>query len=357
VSELLRIAQVAPLYERVPPRLYGGTERIVSLLTEELVRRGHDVTLFASGDSATTAKLIAPVPDALRLASQPTDALSAHVVELGQVFEADEAFDVIHCHMDYLAFPFSRMSRTPTVHTLHGRLDLPFLRPVFKQFRDVPVVSISDSQRAPLADLDMAWAGTVHHGLRLEGFRYSARGGNYLAFLGRVAPEKRLDLAIETARRLELPLRIAAKVDPTDRPYFETVIEPLLDAPLIEFIGEIGEHEKSDFLGGAMALLFPIDWPEPFGLVMIEAMACGTPVIARPCGAVPEVMRSGRTGFVVDTVDDMVEAVRRIDVIDRAECRRWVEQRFSVERMVDDYEAIFRRAAAAAVRRRVKHAA
>jgi glycosyltransferase involved in cell wall biosynthesis len=219
-------------------------------------------------------------------------------------------------------------------------------------------VSISDAQRAPLADLDVAWAGTVHHGLRLEQYQYSARGGDYLAFLGRIAPEKRLDLAIAVARRLGRRLRIAAKVDLADRPYFEKVIAPLLEDPLIEFIGEIGDDEKPAFLGGAMALLFPIDWPEPFGLVMIEAMACGTPVIARPCGSVPEVMRPGRTGFVEDTVDDMVEAVKRVDSIDRAECRRWVEQRFSVERMVDDYEAIFRRrASSAAMRRQGKRAA
>jgi glycosyltransferase involved in cell wall biosynthesis len=357
VSELLRIAQVAPLYERVPPRLYGGTERVVNVLTEELVRRGHDVTLFASGDSDTKAHLIGPVSAALRLAPA-TDALSAHLIELGQVFDRADDFDVIHCHVDYLAFPFAQLSRTPTVHTMHGRLDLPFLRPVFQQFHDVPVVSISDAQRAPLADLDVAWAGTVHHGLRLEQYQYSARGGDYLAFLGRIAPEKRLDLAIAVARRLGRRLRIAAKVDPVDRPYFEKVIAPLLEGPLIEFIGEISDDEKSAFLGGAMALLFPIDWPEPFGLVMIEAMACGTPVIARPCGSVPEVMRSGRTGFVGDTVDDMVEAVKRMDSIDRAECRRWVEQRFSVERMVDDYEAIFRRrASSAAMRRQRKRAA
>ena len=339
----LRIAQVAPLYERVPPWLYGGTERVVSYLTDELVRRGHDVTLFASGDSETKARLIAPVPAALRLASAPTDPLSAHVVELGRVFEQAQDFDIIHCHMDYLAFPFGRLVQTPVLHTLHGRLDLPYLRAVFEQFRDVNVVSISDAQRRPVVDLDIAWAATVHHGLPLDRYAFSPAGGDYLAFLGRISPEKRLDLAIAAAKRLGLRLRIAAKVDPADRDYFERDIKPLLDHPLIEFIGEIGDAEKPAFLGGALALLFPIDWPEPFGLAMIEAMACGTPVVTRPCGSVLEVMAPGRTGFVVDTVDEMVDAVKRINVIDRAECRRWTEERFSVHRMVDDYERIYAR--------------
>jgi glycosyltransferase involved in cell wall biosynthesis len=340
----LRIAQVAPLYERVPPRLYGGTERVVSYLTEELVRRGHDVTLFASGESETKAKLIAPVPTALRLASdasQAIDAASAHVLEIGQVFDRAREFDIIHCHVDYPAFLLGRAVPTPVLHTLHGRLDLPYLRPVFGHFSDAHVVSISDAQRTPLAGFDVRWAGTVYHGLPLELYPYSPTGGNYLAFLGRIAPEKRLDLAVAVARRVGIPLRIAAKVDAADRAYFERDIRPLLHDPLVEFIGEIGDAEKPAFLGGAMALVFPIDWPEPFGLVMVEAMACGTPVIARSCGSVPEVIAPGHTGFVVDSVGDMVEAVKRIDVIDRADCRRWVEQRFSVERMVDGYEQVY----------------
>lgn len=341
----LRIAQVAPLYERVPPVLYGGTERVVSYLTEELVEHGHDVTLFASGDSETKATVIAAVPTALRLASDSyqADASSAHVVQLGQVIQRARDFDVIHCHVDYPAFSLGRAIRTPVLHTLHGRLDLPYLRPVFAHFTDAHVVSISGAQRRPLADLDVRWVATVYHGLPLARYPYSATGGRYLAFLGRIAPEKRVDLAIAVARRIGVPLRIAAKVDPADRAYFDREIRPLLDDPLVEFIGEIGDRDKPAFLGGAMALLFPIDWPEPFGLVMVEAMACGTPVIARPCGSVPEVILSGVTGFVVDSVDETVDAVKRVDVIDRAECRRWVEQRFSVERMADDYERVYER--------------
>ena len=342
MTERLRIAQVAPLYERVPPSLYGGTERVVAYLTDELVRRGHDVTLFASGDSETTAKLIAPVPIALRLSGEARDPLSAHVIELSYVFEHADRFDIIHCHMDYPGFLVGRAVSTPVVHTLHGRLDLPYLRPVFEQFRDAQIVSISDAQRTPLRDLDLAWAGTVHHGLPLHRYAYSPEGGDYLAVLGRVAPEKRLDLAIAVALKLGVPLRVAAKVDVADRVYFEREIRPQLNDPLIDFIGEIGDAEKPAFLGGAMALLFPIDWPEPFGLVMIEAMACGTPVVARPCGSVPEVMRPGVTGFVSNTVEEMVDAVKRLDEIDRAECRQWVERQFSVERMTDDYERIYR---------------
>ena len=342
MTERLRIAQVAPLYERVPPSLYGGTERVVAYLTDELVRRGHDVTLFASGDSKTTAKLIAPVPIALRLSGEACDPLSAHVIELSNVIEHADAFDIIHCHMDYPGFLVGRAVSTPVLHTLHGRLDLPYLRPVFEQFRDTPIVSISDAQRKPLRDLDLAWVGTVHHGLPLQRYVYSPEGGDYLAFLGRVAPEKRLDLAIAVAGRLGVPLRVAAKVDPADRVYFEREIRPYLNDPLIDFIGEIGDAEKPAFLGGATALLFPIDWPEPFGLVMIEAMACGTPVVARPCGSVPEVMRPGVTGFVANTVDEMVDAVKRLHEIDRAGCRQWVERQFSVERMTDDYERIYR---------------
>jgi glycosyltransferase involved in cell wall biosynthesis len=338
----MRIAQVAPLYERVPPAFYGGTERVVAYLTEELVRRGHDVTLFASGDSRTCARLTAPTERALRLDPDARDPLSLHVIELAQVFERAEDFDVIHCHVDYLAFPFARLVGTPTVHTLHGRLDLPHLVPLFRHFHDVPVVSISDAQRAPLRHLRPAWRGTVYHGLPLEAFPFSPRGGSYLAFLGRIAPEKRPDLAIEVAKRVGLPLKIAAKVDPADRAYFEREIAPLLDHSLVEFVGEIGDAGKGAFLGGALALLFTIDWPEPFGLVMIEAMACGTPVIARPCGSVPEVLDPGLTGFLADTVEELVDAVKRVDTIDRAACRRHVERRFAVERMADDYEAIYR---------------
>ena len=338
----LRIAQVAPLYERVPPALYGGTERVVAYLTEELVRRGHRVTLFASGDSETNARLIAPAEKALRLNPDAEDRLSPHVIELGQVIEHATEFDLIHCHVDYLAFPLSQFAPTPTVHTLHGRLDQPEQVAVFRQFHDVPLISISNAQREPLRHLGVNWLGTVYHGLPRDAYTYAPRGGPYLAFLGRLAPEKRPDLAIEVAKRAGLPLKIAAKVDDADRAYFEREIKPLLDHPLIELVGEIGDEQKSEFLGGALALLFPIDWPEPFGLVMVEAMACGTPVIARPFGSVPEILESGRTGLIGDTVEELVEAVKRIETIERAECRQEFERRFTVERMVDDYEAIYR---------------
>jgi len=342
VSRRLRIAQVSPLYEPVPPALYGGTERIVGYLTEELVERGHQVTLFASGDSRTGARLVAPAPRALRLGSPPKDDLVFHLLELARVFERAREFDVIHCHVGHLAFPFSRLARAPSLHTLHGRLDLPDTFPIFKYFRDEPLVSISHAQRQPFKGFGVTWAGTVYHGLPMDGYPFFPGGGGYLAFLGRISPEKRPDLAIALAKRVGLPLKIAAKVDPVDRRYFEDEIEPLMDHPLIDFIGEIGEDAKPHFLGQAKALVFPIDWPEPFGLVMIEALACGTPVIARPCGSVPELLVHGRTGFIADTLEDMEAAVNGLDRIDRAECRREVLARFTVERMVDGYEALYR---------------
>jgi glycosyltransferase involved in cell wall biosynthesis len=344
----MRIAHVAPLYERVPPLLYGGTERVVSYLVEELVHRGHEVTLFASGDSETQAELIAPARRALRLDPARPDPLALHTVELGQVFQRAEEFDVIHCHVDYLAFPFSRLVPTATVHTLHGRLDLPHHGCVLGHFRDVPLVSISEAQRRPVKDLDLNWVGTVHHGLPLELYPPGPGRGGYLAFLGRISPEKRPDLAIAVAKRVGLPLRIAAKVDAVDQAYFEREIQPLLSHPLVEFVGEIGDDAKAEFLGDALALLFPIDWPEPFGLVMIEALACGTPVVARRCGSVPEVIVPGRTGLIADTLDELVEAVRHVGRLDRAACRREAETRFSVGHMVDGYEEIYERLAAQA---------
>jgi glycosyltransferase involved in cell wall biosynthesis len=344
----MRIAQVAPLYEPVPPRLYGGTERIVSYLTEELVRRGHDVTLFASGDSHTAARLVAVTERAVRLDASSREELAADFSrQLGRVFRNADRFDVIHCHVDYLAYPFSTLVRTPTLHTLHGRLDLRYLGPLFRDFPDVPLVSISNGQRAPLAALTLNWAGTVYHGMPFDRFPFVERPDDYLAFLGRLSPEKQPEVAIEVARRAGMRLRIAAKIDANDREFVERVVQPLLDDPNIEFIGEIEDADKAAFIGGARALLFPIDWPEPFGLVMLEAMACGTPVIARPCGSVPEIVEDGRTGFLGDSVDDLVEAVKRIDTIERAECRRHVERRFSITRMVDDYETLYRRAAVA----------
>ncbi len=328
--------------------LYGGTERVVYHLVEEQVRRGHEVTLFASGDSRSSADMVSPIPRALRLDLDANDPLAPHVVLMSQVFEQAEEFDLIHCHVDYMAFPFSRLVSTPTVHTLHGRLDMPQVRMVLRHFDDVPLVSISDAQRRPLDGLKLAWAGTVYHGLPMEEYPAGAGRGGYLAFLGRMSPEKRPDLAIAAAKQAGVPLRIAAKVDPVDRPYFEHEIEPLLSDPLVEFIGEIGEADKSSFLGDAIGLLFPIDWPEPFGLVMIEAMACGTPVIARSFGSVPEVITPGRTGFIADSVDEIVAAVRHLDRIDRAACRQEAQVRFSVARMVDDYDAIYEKLEAGA---------
>jgi glycosyltransferase involved in cell wall biosynthesis len=337
----MRIAQVAPLYESVPPKLYGGTERVVSWLTEELVRLGHDVTLFASGDSLTTARLVPPCKRALRLDSNCVDQLAHHVLMLDQVFNEKENFDLIHFHVDYLHFPFSRRQHAVHVTTLHGRLDLPDLVPLYRHFRDIPVISISDAQRKPLPWAN--WRGTVHHGLPRESFSLGGGKGRYLAFLGRTSPEKGLDQAIEIAKRVEMPLKIAAKIDRVDVEYFETVIKPLLDHPLIEFIGEVGYPEKNVFLGNAAGLLFPINWREPFGLVMIEAMACGTPVIAYPRGSVPEVMQDGVTGFVVPDLEGAVKAVRRLVEIDRRKCRRHFEQHFNAERMAQDYLNIYQR--------------
>ena len=337
----MRIAQVSPLHERVPPSLYGGTERVVHWLTEELVRRGHEVTLFASGDSRSSATLVAPVPRAARLDTGVIDPVGAHLLQMGMVADQADGFDVIHSHVDYFAYPFARHLRTPMVHTMHGRLDLSHLGPMHRYFDDLTLISISDAQRLGLRYANVRWAGTVHHGLPLEQYPYSKSSGRYLAFLGRIAPEKRPDLAIAAAKQVGIPLKIAAKIDPVDRAYFEREIRGLLDHPLIEFIGEIGDADKPAFLGNALALLFPIDWPEPFGLVMLEAMACGTPVIARPCGSVPEIVVPGRTGLLAETLAGLVDAIRRVDRIDRLVCRRHVEARFTVQRMADEYEAIY----------------
>ncbi len=341
----MRIAQVAPLYESVPPRLYGGTERVVSWLADELVERGHEVTLFASGDSRTHARLVSAWPRALRLDPAQPDPFALHTLELAQAFSRADDFDVVHCHVDYLAFPYGRLVSTPVVHTLHGRLDLRPLIHVLTELREVPLVSISDSQREPLAGLGLNWVATVHHGLPMQDVPAvtTASDGRYLVFLGRMSAEKRPDLAIAVAKRAGLPLIMAAKVDRPDREYFEREIRPQLGHPLIEYIGEVSDAEKWRLLGDALALLFPIDWPEPFGLAMIEALACGTPVVARPCGAVPEIVRDGEVGFLADTVDELVAAVKRVDVIDRARCRRWAEAQFSVGVMADHYESVYRR--------------
>ena len=335
----MRIAQVAPLYESVPPKTYGGTERIVSYLTEELVRQGHDVTLYASGDSRTSARLVAACPRSLRLDDACEDPLAHHVLMLEQVFAEADRYDIIHFHVDYLHFPLSRRVHAPNVTTLHGRLDLPDLAPLYARFDDVPLVSISDAQRQPLPNVQ--WLATIHHGLPIELHAFHPEPGSYLAFLGRMSPEKRVDRAIEIAARAGMEIRIAAKVDPKDREYFQDWIVPLLGRPGVEFVGEIGEDQKDDFLGDALALLFPIDWPEPFGLAMIESMACGTPVIAYRCGSVPEVVDEGETGFIVDSLDGAVEAVHRIPLISRARVREVFERRFGAPRMARDYLAIY----------------
>ena len=337
----MRIAQVSPLYESVPPRYYGGTERVVSYLTDELVRQGHDVTLFASGDSSTTATLAAACPRALRLDRGCIDQLAHHIILLERVIAEAARFDLVHFHIDYLHFPLSRRATAPHVTTLHGRLDIPDLQPIYREYTDMPVVSISNAQRAPLGGA--AWQGTVYHGLPTDLYTFRETPGDYLAFLGRISPEKRVDRAIEIATRLGLPLRIAAKVDAVDRSYFENVIAPLLEGRGVEYVGELGELDKDPFLGGALALLFPVDWPEPFGLVMIEALACGTPVIAYRRGSVPEVIDDGVTGFVVDGVEDAVEAVRRVPALDRRACRRAFEHRFTASRMARDYVTIYER--------------
>ena len=341
----MRIAQVAPLAESVPPEGYGGTEAVVSYLTEELVRLGHEVTLFASGDSQTSAELIPCSARALRLDEAVIDPLAHQVVELEAVAERAHRFDVIHWHLDYFHFPMSRRLGVPHVTTLHGRLDIPDLQPLYTEFREMPVVSISNDQRSPLPQAN--WVATIHHGLPPEVLEPRFEPGEYLAFLGRISPEKRADRAIEIARRTGLELRIAAKVDDADREYYEREIEPLLGTANVEFIGEIGPDEKADFLGHASALLFPIDWAEPFGLVMIESMACATPVIAYRSGSVPEVITDGVNGFMVDDVDGSVDAVRRLGEIDRRACRQAFDDRFTVDRMARDYLALFEHLVAA----------
>jgi glycosyltransferase involved in cell wall biosynthesis len=337
----MRIAQVAPLTEAVPPKLYGGTERVVYWLTEELVALGHDVTLFASGDSQTSAKLEAGWPRALRLDGAIRDANALHMMMLERVRRQAPDFDFLHFHLDY--YPFSLFSRqsTPFVTTLHGRLDLPEHQPVFSTFSSVPVVSISNSQRRPLPQA--GWVQTIYHGVPEQLLMPMPLKRDYIAFLGRIAPEKALDRAIRIAERCGIPLRIAAKVDPVDRDYYEERIRPLIRPPLIEYIGEIGDHEKSRFLSGAVALLVTIDWPEPFGLVMIEAMACGTPVIAFNRGSVPEIIEDGLTGFIVEDETSAVAAVNRLRELSLEKVRRRFEQRFTARRMANDYLAVYRR--------------
>jgi glycosyltransferase involved in cell wall biosynthesis len=337
----MRIAQVAPLYESVPPKYYGGTERVVSYLTEELVRQGHEVTLFASGDSETKARLVAACPRSLRLDKRYQDQMAHHYAMLENVFRRAAEFDMIHFHVDYLHFPLSRREAITQVTTLHGRLDLPDLVPLYQEFREMPVISISNGQREPLPWLN--WQATVYHGVPADIYQFRPKAGSYLAFLGRISPEKRVDRAIEIAKQAGMPLKIAAKIDRVDKDYFESEIVPLLRTSLVEFVGEISDGEKDEFLGNAYALLFPIDWPEPFGLVMIEAMACGTPVIAYRSGAVPEVMDQGHTGFIVRGLEDAVEGVRHVAQLSRQRCREVFERRFTASRMAHDYVQQFER--------------
>jgi len=336
----LKIAQVAPLYESVPPQLYGGTERVVSNLTEALVDAGHDVTLFASGDSKTAARLVAGCPKALRLNHyECQDQLAHHFVMLEEVLQRADHFDIIHFHVDYMHFPLSKLSGIVHVSTLHGRLDSPDLVPLYRKYRNMPLTSISLAQRTPLPWVN--WVANIYHGLPHDLLPLGDGGGKYLAFLGRISPEKRVDRAIEIAVKLNMPLKVAAKVDRADRAYYEREIKHLLTAPNVEFVGEINEQQKGEFLGNAYAYLFPIDWPEPFGLTMIESMACGTPTIAFRCGSVPEVITDGLSGFIVDNMDDAVRATKQAGTLDRAACRAEFMKRFSAPIMARQYVKVY----------------
>jgi glycosyltransferase involved in cell wall biosynthesis len=335
----MRIAQVSPLFESVPPKTYGGTERVISYLTEELVAQGHDVTLFASGDSVTQARLISAVEHSFRQDTAKQSWLAYHTVQLDLLAQHAHEFDIIHYHTDYFHLPYAKVCPTPHVTTLHGRLDLPELNPLFRHFKDVPLVSVSDNQRLPIAWAN--WIDTVYHGLPHDLYPFQSRPGEYFLFVGRVSPEKRLDRAIEIAVRSGKQIYIGAKIDVADEAYFNETIRPLLQHPLVTFLGEIDEAEKRALLAHAAALLFPVDWPEPFGLVMIEAFACGTPVIAYPNGSVPEIMQDGVTGFIVDNQEAAVRAAARIDMVDRKICRDIFERRFTATRMADSYLRVY----------------
>ena len=335
----MRIAQIAPLIESVPPALYGGTERVVAHLTDGLVDLGHKVTLFASGDSRTRADLVAIVPRSLRLDPQVQEYLPYTYIQLDRVMRQAHEFDIVHFHVDLIQYVCAQSIASRMLTTLHGRLDLPDLQRFYRHFPHFPLVSISDAQRAPMPPVN--WLATVQHGIPRDLLRFSPEPGKYFAFLGRFAREKRPDRAIRIAEATGMPLKMAAKVDRADRDYFDSEIRPLLENPLVEWIGEIGDSDKSGFLGGARALLFPVDWPEPFGLVLIEAMACGTPVIAFRRGSVPEIVEHGITGFIVDTMQEAVDAARRIGELSRARIRQRFEERFTSERMARDYVAIY----------------
>ncbi|WP_134088102.1 glycosyltransferase family 4 protein [Olivibacter sp. XZL3] len=331
----MKIAQVSPLFESVPPKLYGGTERVVSYLTEALVNQGHDVTLFASGDSITRAKLISHTSEALRLNPQVIDPLAFHTLQLQEVIERAHEFDIIHFHTDYFHFPASQLLQKPCVTTLHGRLDIPELKPLYQKFNTQPVISISNSQRSPLPHA--AWLDTVYHGLPKNLYKVTAQKEDYVAFIGRISPEKRPDRAIEIAEKAGCKIKIAAKIDKADAQYFNKHIKHLFQKPHVEYIGEIGEQEKNEFLGKARALLFPIDWPEPFGMVMIEAMACGTPVIAYAHGSVSEIIQHGKNGFIVSSTAAASKAIEDAAALDPQAIRRLFEERFSADTMAQNY--------------------
>jgi glycosyltransferase involved in cell wall biosynthesis len=356
----MRIAQVAPPFESVPPARYGGTERVVSLLTEELVRRGHDVTLFASGDSTTQARLIPTVDSAIWRLDEVRDPLPYWAITLGEAYRRarDGEFDVIHSHLDYQVFACAELSNTPTITTLHGRLDLPDLQRLYARFPGAGVVSISDNQRTPLSGVDVRWLRTVYNAVDVEHLTFSPTGGDYLVFLGRISPEKGLDRAIRVAKLAGLPLKVAARlplkdtsnpVIRADREYYEEVVLPLLQGGEVEMVGEIGDAEKPELLGNALALLFPIDWPEPFGLVMAEALACGTPVVARRRGSVPEVIRHGVTGLIGETDEELARLCHEVHRIDRRACRDEAVRRFSPSEMARGYEEVYRHETGASI--------
>ena len=334
----MRIAQVVPLQVAVPPRAYGGTERVVYNLTEALVRLGHDVTLFASGDSQTSAKLVPMIDQALCF-NPEVDATALHTAMLEDIYRQADRFDVSHSHLDYLTLPFVDRTTTPTVLTLHGRLDRPEWDSVFHAFAHANYISISDSQRNDIPDLN--WLATVYHGIDVDSFKYYPRQGKYLAFVGRMSPEKRPDLAIEVAIRTGIPLKIAAKMDYREVSYFESYIKPMLDHPLIEWLGEVDEMEKRKLMGNALALILPIDWPEPFGMVFIESLACGTPVITCPRGSVPELLKDGVTGYSGCTADALIEAVAKVRSVSRHGCRRYAKRRFDMRRMALEYVNVY----------------
>jgi glycosyltransferase involved in cell wall biosynthesis len=343
----MRIAQVAPMYEAVPPNRYGGTERVVSYLTEELVRRGHNVTLFASGDSRTSARLVPTTDRALRerfsLQEMKELAFPLHMAMMGEVLQHADEFDIIHCHVDYFPWAFEPFVRTPIVTTLHGRLDLIYLPPLIQRFPGAALVSISHHQRAPLAPLHPHWVGTVYNGIPVDQFPFSDTPGDYFLFLGRIAPEKRADWAVEIAKRTGIKLKVAAKVDVYDQEYYDREIKHLFDDPLVEFLGEVDEQEKRQLLAGAYALLFPIDWPEPFGMVQAEALACGTPVLAMNRGSVPEVLRHGVSALIGNSVDELVALAPELGKLNRRACRREAEQRFSSRALAFGYEQVYRK--------------